>query len=72
MMLRKLILTTAAAAFVAAPLAAQAAPARTSSPVAEAEGLSQELGLALGAAFLALLILILADNSNGEITPTSP
>ena len=72
MMLRKLILTAAAAAFVAAPLAAQAAPARTSSPVAESEGLSQALGLGLGAALLGLLILIFADNSDGEITPTSP
>ena len=68
-MLRKLILTTAAAAFVAAPLAAQAAPARTSSPVAEAEGLSQELTLILGAVLLGLLVLIFADNSD---SPTSP
>ena len=69
MMLRKLILTTAAVAFVAAPLAAQAAPARTSSPVAETEGLSQELMLILGAVVFGLLVLIFADNSD---SPTSP
>lgn len=69
MMLRKLILVTGAAAFLAAPLAAQAAPARVSSPVAESEQLSQGLMLALGAAAFALLVLIFADNSDG---PTSP
>lgn len=72
MMLRKLILTTAAAALAAAPIAAQAAPARTSSPVAEAEGLSQELILVLGGAVFALLILVFADNGDGDTAPTSP
>jgi hypothetical protein len=68
-MLRKLILTTAAAAFVAAPLTAQAAPARVSSPVAETEQLSQELMLLLGAVTLALLVLIFSDSGDN---PTSP
>ena len=71
-MLRKLILTAAAAAVIAAPLtaqAAQAAPARNASPVAEAEGISQELLLLLGAVGFGLLVLIFADNSD---EPTSP
>jgi len=68
-MLRKLILTTAAAALFAAPLAAQAAPVRTSSPVAETEHLSQELLLLLVASGFALLVLIFAQSSD---TPTSP
>jgi len=69
MMLRKLILVTGAAAFMAAPLAAQAAPARVSSPVAESEQLSQGLLLFLGAATLGLLVLLFGDNSD---SPTSP
>ena len=69
-MLRKLILTTAAAAVIAAPLTAQAAPARDASPVAEAEGISQGLLLLLGAVGFGLLVLIFADNSDGS--PTSP
>lgn len=74
-MLRKLILMTGAAALIAAPVAAQAAPAapaRVSSPVAETEGLSQELMLILGAAVFGLLILVLADNGDGTSAPTSP
>jgi hypothetical protein len=71
-MLRKLILTTAAAALVAAPITAQAAPARASSPVAESENLSQELMLILGAVLLGLLVLIFADNGDGDTAPTSP
>jgi hypothetical protein len=71
-MLRKIILMTGAAALIAAPVAAQAAqaaPARVSSPVGETEGLSQELMLILGAVALGLLVLIFADNSD---SPTSP
>jgi hypothetical protein len=70
-MLRKFILTTAAAALVAAPVAAQAqaAPARAASPVAETEQLSQELLLILGAVSLALLVLIFSDSGDH---PTSP
>ena len=68
-MLRKLILTTAAAALVVAPLAAQAAPARVASPVAETEQLSQELLFVLGAVGFALLVLILSDSGDN---PTSP
>jgi hypothetical protein len=73
-MLRKLILTTAAAALVVAPLAAQAAPARTASPVGETEELSQALVAVLGGALFALLVIVLGD-SDGETedsTPTSP
>jgi len=68
-MLRKLILSTAAAALVAAPLAAQAAPARTASPVAETEQLSQGLAAALFIAGFALLILLL---SGDDDLPDSP
>ena len=68
-MLRKLILSTAAAALVAAPLAAQAAPARTASPVAETEQLSPALAAALFIAGFTLLILLLSDD--GDL-PASP
>ena len=68
-MVRKMILATAAAALVVAPLAAQAAPERVSSPVAETENMSQGLMFALGAATFALLVLLLADSSD---EPTSP
>ena len=68
-MLRKLILTTAATAFLAAPVAAQAAPERASSPVAETEELSQVVGFVLGIAFFATLILLLSDSDD---SPTSP
>ena len=68
-MLRKIILTTAAAALVVAPLAAQAAPERVSSPVAETENISQGVMFVLGASAFALLVLLLA--SNGD-EPTSP
>jgi uncharacterized membrane protein required for colicin V production len=69
MMLRKLILTTAAAAFLAAPLAAQAAPVRASTPVDETESLSQGVGLLLGASFVLVLILLLGGDDD---SPTSP
>jgi hypothetical protein len=71
-MLRKTILTAAAAALVTAPVAAQAAqaaPVRASSPVAESEGLNQGIILALGIGLLALLVFSLAD---GGDKPTSP
>ena len=68
-MLRKLILMTAAATLVAAPLAAQAAPVRVASPVAEAEQMSQELLLLLGAVGFALLVLILSDGSDAPASP---
>jgi hypothetical protein len=71
-MLRKLILTTAAATLIAAPLAAQAAPVRMSSPVAEAEQLSEELMLLLGAVGFALLVLILSNSGDSDTAPTSP
>ena len=68
-MIRKLIHTIAAAALVAVPVAAQAVPARTSSPVAEKEQLSQALLAVLLAAGLALVVLIFSDNGD---SPTSP
>jgi hypothetical protein len=70
-MLRKLILSTAAAALVAAPLAAQAVPARTATPVGETEGLSQAIVAALGIAVFTVLILILSDDDS-DLAPTSP
>ena len=70
MMLRKLILTTAAAALIGTPLAAQAAPARVSSPVAEAEGIGQEALALLFLAGFGLLVLIFGDNSSDQ--PASP
>jgi hypothetical protein len=74
-MLRKLILTVAAGALVAAPAAAQAAeaaPARVASPVAETEGLNQGLILLLGGVTLGLLVLIFSDGADHDTTPTSP
>jgi len=68
-MVRKIILATAAAALAVAPLAAQAAPVRVSSPVAETEQMSQGLMLVLGAAFFALLLILVVDNGGD---PTSP
>lgn len=68
-MLRKLILTTAAAALVATPIAAQAAPVRTASPVGETEEISTGLTFALGVLVFGLLVLILSDGSD---EPTSP
>lgn len=69
MMRRKLILTTAAAAFLAAPLAAQAVPVRASSPVGETENLNQGVGFVLGASLFALLVLLIG---GGDDLPTSP
>ena len=68
-MVRKIILATAAAALVVAPLAAQAAPERVSSPVAETENISQGVMFVLGASLFALLVLVFADGSD---EPTSP
>lgn len=68
-MLRKLILTTAAAALVAAPVAAQAAPARIGSPVAEDEQLNGALLPVLAAIVFALLLILVVDNPD---EPTSP
>lgn len=70
-MLRKIILSTAAVALVATPLAAQAAPVRTASPVGETEELSQALVAVIGGAVFALLVLLLSDN-NSNTAPTSP
>ncbi len=69
MMLRKLILTTAAAAFLAAPLAAQAAPERASSPVAETENISQGVLFVLGVSIFTIFVLLIA---GGDDSPTSP
>jgi hypothetical protein len=68
-MLRKFMLTAAAAGLVVAPVTAQAVPARVAAPVAEAEYLSQGLMLVLFAAGFAVLVLALADN--GDL-PASP
>ena len=70
-MVRKFILSAAAAALAAAPLAAEAAaPARTSSPVAETEEISTGLTFVLGLLLFGLLVLIFADSDSNQ--PTSP
>ena len=68
-MLKRLMLTVGAAALVAAPVAAQAAPVRVAAPVEETEELSQGLLLVLLASFVALVVLALADISD---LPASP
>ena len=72
-MLRKLILTTAAAALAAAPVAAQAAqatPARASSPMAQEEQLGGAMWPVLAAVGFALVLLFLLDDDSDN--PTSP
>jgi hypothetical protein len=69
MMSRKLILTTAAAALLAAPLAAQAAPVRTSSPVAETEDLSQGVLFILGASLFTILVLLIQSGNDSPVSP---
>jgi hypothetical protein len=70
-MLRKLILTTAAAALAAMPIVAQAtpAPARTVSPVAGEEELGGALLPVLAAILFAGLLVLVID---GADEPTSP
>jgi hypothetical protein len=68
-MLRKVMLTTAAATLAAAPVAAQAAPVRSSSPVAEGEQLKGGLLPIIAAVAFSLLLILLIDS---EDEPTSP
>jgi hypothetical protein len=71
-MVRNLITTAAAAALVAAPVAAQAAPARTSSPIAaeeDLEGNSWILPAIIGVG-LAIVIYLIIDSEDD--LPTSP
>ena len=68
-MLRKLIMSTAAATLVAAPVIAQAAPVRTSSELAETEELRGALLPVIIAVALGLLLILLVDSSE---EPTSP
>lgn len=70
-MFRKLALSTAAALVVAAPIAAQAAPARTPAAVEESQELRGNSGVFLPiivAIALAIGIILLIDDDN----PTSP
>ena len=68
-MLRKLILATAATALVVTPVAAQAAPVRTGSPVAEEEELGGALLPVIVFVALGLLLILVVDSSE---EPTSP
>jgi hypothetical protein len=70
-MFRKLALSTAAAMMVVAPVAASAAPARTSAAVDESQDLRGNSGVLLPvivAIALAIGIILLIDDDN----PTSP
>ena len=68
-MLRKLIMSTAAATLVAAPVIAQAAPVRTSSELGETEELRGALLPVIIAVVLGLLLILVVDSSE---EPTSP
>ena len=72
-MFRKLFLTAAAASMAVAPVVAQAAPVRTSAPVAgDQENIRKGLLLPIGVFILitGLLILLFDDNGNdGPFTP---
>ena len=68
-MLRKLILATAATALVVTPVAPQAAPVRTASPVAEEEELGGALLPVIVFVALGLLLILVVDSSE---EPTSP
>jgi hypothetical protein len=75
-MLRPLAMLTAAASLAFAPVAAQAAPARTGAPTsAQSEGLNGDVpveGLVLGAAVFLLIIFLLVDDEGQPDFPTSP
>ena len=70
-MFRKFVSSAAAAALLAAPIAAQAAPARTSSPVAQEEELTGIGFLPIIIGLGLLVVLFLAIDSEDEL-PHSP
>jgi len=72
-MIRKLIASATGAALLAAPIAAQAAPARTPAPIAdEEEGLAGGLLLpALIAVAVAIGIYLIVDDDDNDV-PVSP
>lgn len=71
-MLRNLITTAAAAALVAAPVAAQAAPARTSSPVAQEENMEGNSWLLPAIIGIGLAIAIFLVIDSEDDLPSSP
>lgn len=70
-MLRKFVLSTAAATLAIAPLAAQAAPARESAPMTEEESLRGGFVLPALIGIALLIVLYLAIDSEKELV-TSP
>lgn len=69
-MLRKIVLSAAAATLAAAPIVAQAAPARTSSPVADQEELAGGfLWPILGAIILGVVVILLVDGDDEPVSP---
>ncbi len=71
MFTRKVLASLAAAGLVLGSTAAAAAPARTASPVGEAEGASAWPAF-LGVGVLAILVIVVASNSEIDESPRSP
>jgi hypothetical protein len=72
---KTLLATATAVGLMAAPMAAQAAPARAASPVANSEELAGEpfiLYAALAAFAIGMVILLASDDSDEAPTPVSP
>jgi hypothetical protein len=72
---KTLLATATAVGLMAAPMAAQAAPARAASPVASSEELAGEpfiLYAALAAFAIAMVILLADDDSDEAPEPVSP
>jgi len=72
---KTLLASATAVGLMAAPVAAQAAPARAATPVADSEQLAGEPFILYAAlvAFAAGMIILLADNDRDEHpTPVSP
>lgn len=69
-MLRKIVLSAAAATLAATPIVAQAAPARASSPVAKQEELAGGfLWPILGAIVLGVIVILLVDGDDEPVSP---